>query len=313
MKWSRVIMMILLLSEVDYLQAQDPVFTQSYANRLYLNPAFAGTDTVQHLGVNVRDFWPNISGSSIMYSISYDRNIFDSTWGMGIIANTEHTNGGLLITNNIDVAFAKQIHIGLFTLSIGFEGGMHEKTIQFGRMVFGDEIDPITGFIYPGPESGTRNDVTVPDFSAGLLGYGKNYFAGFAISHITQPDESFVAGTSPLPLKFTVNAGYIIPIGSFTFTPTALYENQQNFSMEMLQWYLTKGRFTFGAGYRFGDAILLTFGYKNKWMQAGYSFDYTTSVLGISSGGCHEISFVSLLHYNSTRLRKVSGINCPVL
>ena len=43
--------------------AQDPEFTQFYANPLYLNPAFAGTGRCPRIIMNYRNQWPAISGT----------------------------------------------------------------------------------------------------------------------------------------------------------------------------------------------------------------------------------------------------------
>ena len=43
------------------LKAQDPQFTQFYANPLYLNPAFAGTARCPRICMNYRNQWPNLS------------------------------------------------------------------------------------------------------------------------------------------------------------------------------------------------------------------------------------------------------------
>ena len=42
-------------------QAQDPQFTQFYANPLYLNPAFAGTARCPRLVMAYRNQWPSLS------------------------------------------------------------------------------------------------------------------------------------------------------------------------------------------------------------------------------------------------------------
>ena len=55
------------------LNAQDPKFSQFYANPIYLNPAFAGTNVCGRLHLNIRDQWPAIQGAYAAYSASYDQ------------------------------------------------------------------------------------------------------------------------------------------------------------------------------------------------------------------------------------------------
>ena len=53
--------------------AQDPEFTQFYANPIYLNPAFAGTNICPRVNLNWRNQWPGVSGTFITYSASFDQ------------------------------------------------------------------------------------------------------------------------------------------------------------------------------------------------------------------------------------------------
>ena len=43
--------------------AQDPQFSQFYANPIYTNPAFAGSSTVGRIVANARNQWPSIAGT----------------------------------------------------------------------------------------------------------------------------------------------------------------------------------------------------------------------------------------------------------
>ncbi|WP_417266065.1 type IX secretion system membrane protein PorP/SprF, partial [Brumimicrobium sp.] len=48
--------------------AQDPQFSQFYANPIYLNPAFAGSHGCPRFAVNYRNQWPALSGTFVTYS-----------------------------------------------------------------------------------------------------------------------------------------------------------------------------------------------------------------------------------------------------
>ena len=81
-------------------------------------------------------------------------------------------------------------------------------TLDWGDLKFGDMIDPQYGFIYPTNEDINNNPTTVsfPDFSFGMLGYSKNFFAGFSAHHLTQPNQGFIS-ESELPTKLTAHIG----------------------------------------------------------------------------------------------------------
>ena len=59
----------------DTAQAQDPAFSQFYANPLYLNPAFAGSNECPRANLNYRDQWPGIGRTYITTSASFDQHI----------------------------------------------------------------------------------------------------------------------------------------------------------------------------------------------------------------------------------------------
>ena len=309
----RIIFCVLCIAVAsNYLLAQDPAFTQVYANPLYLNPAFTGTDTNQRICLNYRGQWPNIPGYN-MYNVSYDRNIIDSSDGIGILANQDRAGEVTFVTTNISLLYAHQFHIKSFTLSAGLQFTWHDVILDQNNLTTGSMINPRRGFVYKTGELDTRNEICVPDFSAGILGYGKNYFVGFAIDHITQPDESFVATASPLPMKFVLNGGIIIHAGGFTISPAVLYLKQQDFNSEVIECYLTKWHFTLGIGYRVSDAMIFTLGYQSKYIHIGYSYDYTISMLtNAVMGGTHEGSIGVMIPYKSSKLKKTKGINAPL-
>src|SRR3974390_955108 len=63
--------------------AQDPHFTQFYANPIYLNPAFAGSHRCPRVVFNYRNQWPNITGTFVTTSFSYDMRVEALSGGLG--------------------------------------------------------------------------------------------------------------------------------------------------------------------------------------------------------------------------------------
>ena len=69
-------------------EAQDPEFSQFYANPLYLNPAFAGTARCPRVSLNYRNQWPGISGTFITTSATYDQQVESLYGGLGLMVQT---------------------------------------------------------------------------------------------------------------------------------------------------------------------------------------------------------------------------------
>jgi type IX secretion system PorP/SprF family membrane protein len=59
-----LIVLLGLINFSDQLQAQDPFFSQFYANRVYLNPAYAGLEDGTQLTLNYRDQWFGLPDAS---------------------------------------------------------------------------------------------------------------------------------------------------------------------------------------------------------------------------------------------------------
>ena len=70
--------------------AQDPEFSQFYANPLYLNPAFAGSNNCPRVALNYRNQWPGLSGSFVTQSVSYDQRLgYNKGAGIGFLVTND--------------------------------------------------------------------------------------------------------------------------------------------------------------------------------------------------------------------------------
>jgi type IX secretion system PorP/SprF family membrane protein len=295
--------------------AQDPIFSQFYANPLYLNPAFAGTVRCPRVNLNFRNQWPGIQGTYVTYSASVDRHFDGIHGGLGFIATHDNAGTGVLRTTNISGIYSYQLDITrTFSMKFGFQATYFQKVIDWSKLTFGDMIDARRGFVYTTNEVQKLQSKSGVDFSAGILGYSKKYFFGAALHHITQPDEG-LQGPSKLPRKFTAHAGAVIPVGddkgNETFiSPNVLYQQQQDFMQLNLGLYVTKGPFVGGLWYRTGDAFIALIGIHQHSFKIGYSYDVTISKLSNATYGSHEISFCQQFQCKPVK-KKFRVISCP--
>jgi len=298
----------------DTLFAQDPEFTQFYANPLYLNPAFAGTARCPRINLNYRNQWPGISGTYVTYSASYDQHIDAIAGGLGLLVTTDKAGQGTLTTTNVSAMYSYLLNINReFSMRFAGQATYFQKSIDWSKLNFGDMIDERRGFVYNTNEVPGLNKKSNVDFSAGLLGYSKRYYFGFAVHHLTEPDEGLI-GTSKLPMKFTGHAGAVLPIGSksseTSISPNVLYQKQQDFQQLNLGLYVTKGSIVGGLWYRNQDAFIALIGFQQNVFKVGYSYDVTVSRLTNATAGSHEISF-SLQFECRPKKKKFRTVSCP--
>jgi len=288
-------------------KAQDPEFTQFYANPLYLNPAFAGTHNCPRISLGYRNQWPALSGTFTTQLASYDQHIDAINGGLGIMIVSDNAGKGILTNNRISGMYSYQLKLNrTFSVRVGVE------------LKFGDMIDERRGFIYQTgdiPRGGSNSGI---DLSAGILGFSKNFFIGFSAHHLNEPDESVInSGNSPIPMKLTGHAGAIIPLGDTKYadnvasiSPNIMYRQQAGFTQVNMGVYLKKGAITGGVWYRNKDAFIATVGFQTNQFQFGYSYDITISRLGTGSAGSHEIS-MQLKFDCKPKKRIFRAITCP--
>lgn len=307
--------LILSMSVVSFSYAQDPQFSQYYANPLYLNPAFAGTARCPRFGLNYRNQWPGLSGQYVTYSASYDQHVDAVSGGIGLLVTRDVAGIGKLSTNTISGIYSYQVNVNRnFSIKAGLQASYFLKTIDFSGLTFTDMIDTRRGFIYETQEDliNQSDNLNMVDFSAGVLGFSEKFFFGFAAHHLTQPDESFLGTQAKLPRKYTAHAGAVLPFKDkdASISPNILFHMQQDFYQLNLGLYARKGPIIGGLWHRWGDALIMLIGIQQGSYKFGYSYDITVSELTNRTGGAHEFSFSYQIDCTPKK-KKFRTINCP--
>jgi type IX secretion system PorP/SprF family membrane protein len=305
-------------------KAQDPAFSQFYANPLYLNPAFAGATTggCPRANLNYRDQWPGIGRTYVTTSASWDQHINAIGGGLGVLVSQDRAGAGNLNTTHASLLYSYHLDVSRsFAVKAGFEASYRMINLDWESMTFGDMIDPQYGFIYPTNEKIENYDRSknFPDFSAGLLGYSENFFVGFAAHHLTQPTQGFIS-ESQLPTKLTAHIGGNFALNRYknsttTISPNFLYQRQHNFQQFNYGVYVNKGPIVGGLWARNSlknfDSFILMLGMIQETFKFGYSYDITVSNLKNSNTlGAHELSFTLFMPCRS-RSRSFNTLSCP--
>jgi type IX secretion system PorP/SprF family membrane protein len=297
--------------------AQDPQFTQFYANPLYLNPAFAGAQRCPRVCLNYRNQWPALTGTFVTYTASYDQHV-DPIGGLGLLVLQDKAGESTLTTTNVSGIYSYQLNVTReFSIRLGLQGTYAQKRVDWNKLTFGDMIDPRYGFIYETQEQRPNETRNFWDFSSGIVAYSNRFYGGVAVHHMTEPQEFFIteAPGSKLPMKITAHAGAIIPIagnrdGTTYISPNFLYQKQRDFQQYNIGFYIAKAPLVGGLWYRGSDSFIALVGLQQGIFKFGYSYDVTTSKLYNASAGSHEIS-LGLQFGCHPKKKRFRTIKCP--
>ncbi|MES2800135.1 MAG: type IX secretion system membrane protein PorP/SprF [Bacteroidota bacterium] len=315
----RIIFLIAFAITCSAANAQDPTFTQFYANPLYLNPAMAGSHGCARFNLNYRNEWPSLSGNYVTYSASYDQYFKQISGGFGVLATHDMQGQGTINTSMLGILYSYHLNLGRkWKMMFGARASWYQKFLDWDKLTFGDMIDRRRGFIYQTgdvPRGGSRGFF---DASFGTVVFNKSFFAGFAWHHMNRPNESMIIGNSPLPWRFTGHVGADIELGKkskysngTSIMPNVIYQYQNGFQELSIGTYVKYGVFNVGVWYRNRDAFIVSVGVNTGKFRLGYSYDVTVSKLNNGvSGGSHEVSLGINLSCKSKPI-SFKTISCP--
>ncbi|MBK7737394.1 MAG: PorP/SprF family type IX secretion system membrane protein [Saprospiraceae bacterium] len=294
--------------------AQDPVFSQYYAQSLHMNPGFTGLSFAPRFEMIYRNQWPLIDKSFagyVTYGLSYDQFFKKLNSGFGIQLMADDAGGGLLKTIKVAGLYGYQAQISESNyLRGGIELAFVQTNYDWDRLVFGDQIDPVLGPISPGgtpyPTDEFRPDktsVSYLDIGTGLLYYNPYFNLGVSAKHINTPQNDILkvnaSSYNGIPVRWMFHGGMQLDLARSNrvvsiLSPAFLVVKQSEFFQINLGAQYQFSTVFAGLWYRHArnntDALIAVLGFKKGAWKMGYSFDFTLSQLGIAQGGSHELS-----------------------
>src|SRR5688572_24822474 len=167
--------------------AQDPELSQYYAAPVYTNPALAGSAVGDYgaagrVALNYRNQWPGLPGTFRSFAASWDQHVPSIGGGLGAMVFTDIAGSGLLTTTTISGVYSYLLPLnrGRLFMRFGLQGAVTNKSINFNRLKFGDQIVPTQGFVNPTAEQQPAASITYPNFNAGWIMYSSKFYLGFA-------------------------------------------------------------------------------------------------------------------------------------
>jgi type IX secretion system PorP/SprF family membrane protein len=296
--------------------SQEAYYSQYYNSPTYYNPATAGLYQGLNIRIDYRDQWPQYSDDLKTYNFSMDiaERFMPGAGGLGIIFNTNKEGKGFIRRNMIGAIGSARIKINRYWVSqVGFMAAYVQKQIDDTEFIWSDQLDDKHGLLYPQSSfSGFSEDhISYPDLSlGGVLRYEKRYVIsniGFAMHHVTRPNESFSNLEIKLDRKYVIHTDFVIqqisnPKKGFKFNPGLLYEYMSGFNTFTLGANIAKSALYTGIWYRNKQsqiynyqALILLAGLNipmvNRYSRIKLMYSYDVSINGMQgTGGAHEIT-----------------------
>jgi type IX secretion system PorP/SprF family membrane protein len=323
--------------------AQDVHFTQYFTSPLTLNPANTGLVNCDwRVSGNYRSQWGSVNSTPYQTgSLSFDMaalkgKLNGDALGVGVIAVHDKSGTGALqnITTGLSLAYHKRLSSDEEkprNISIGLQGVLVQKSINFAKLKFEDQYQASTGLAdLPTNETTGAADLTYPDFNAGILYSGyvndrSNMYAGFSYYHLTQPVETFLNGNHKINSRVTASIGGSLQMNTNTMLFVSGMYQQQGKANEIVlgaatgfimnpnhEDDVTNSVFYIGAWYRYADAIAPYVGF--EWAKAKLGISYDINLSGFTpatkGNGALEISLI----YNGCIIRndtRTYNFACP--
>lgn len=334
------IKIIIILLIASQLQAQDPSFSQFYAARTYLNPAFTGIQPGVTFSANMRDQWQGTGDSFRTYyaSLELQEPAFNS--GIGITMMKDQSGAAALTTDYIGMAYSYSPGLENGSLHIGFRTGWVNKYLDWSRLIFPDQItNPLGEMTTATMAQNPDQNVSYIDTGVGIMyrfqkktrrkirGQGSrssmmmHNSIGLTVNHITNTDESLYGFENVrVPMRFTLHAGSVIGLDFYkrgkqtlAWSPNLKLDVQNGISALTAGLYMMYNGFYLGTFYQseqpfdFSDtnAIIFTGGIEitmpnDDTFHIGYSYDANTTGIGTRTHGSHEIT--TKFNFGSIRL-----------
>ncbi|MBE7175232.1 MAG: PorP/SprF family type IX secretion system membrane protein [Mucilaginibacter polytrichastri] len=298
-----VFFLLMLFSPVIFVHAQDHIYSQFFNQPVYLNPALNGQfDGDLRVNMVYRNQWTSIAGDISFLSASVDYQIPQFGGGVGLLFTRSNEGTAYLKKNNLAGVYSYSVGTDDFIVSFGAQAGITNRSLDWGKLVFTDQIDDRLGYMRGTPtnaEMPSYNNRMFFDAAAGINVVFRDLMLGGALYHINKPDESFTGMKAQLPMRTTLHASYRYALnrmdpdatdGSYLI-PSVVYYNQAGFTSVSGGMQFKHHGVNAGLWYRTnsaggGDAVVLSFIFDlfinrdgGEKLRFGFSHDATTSNL----------------------------------
>ncbi|RAK63230.1 PorP/SprF family type IX secretion system membrane protein [Hymenobacter edaphi] len=315
------------LLAVTSARAQDVFYSQPYATRLHLNPAFTGLLDDYSVTLAYRNQYPTLIGTLQSSQLAADYRLQNQRSAVGLLINADR-GGGLDMTRfegGFTYAYHGKLAKGAY-VSAGAHAAYGSQRISYGNLLFSDQYDADAQFLGNSAEQVPQVYEPKRYFTLGIGGlfYTDQAWFGVAASHLNQPVIGR-ADNAVLPFRLGLHGGYKYYFLKTTvkrqyrevsLSPTVAYTYQGGSDRAEIGLYGTWTPLTAGLSWRGAapgpgktqQSLVALLGVAWNGFRFAYSYDVSLSRFSREVGGAHELTLclqkIDLLEAANRRLRR---------
>ena len=280
-----LIILLLLLGLNKGFSQNEPMFTQYMFNKLWINPAYAGTSQALNINALTRLQWVGLEGAPRTYSAAIHSPINKRKAGVGVTVVNDVFGPVKNTFATGNYAYRVSLNKKL-TLSMGIKGGINSYFASYKDLKLIDKDDPLFA----------EDDRTInPNLGFGFYLYSDKFYVGVSAPRLL---ETSLNGNYSNQDFNTMNhyyfiGGFIWELGpKWLFKPavfTSYVANtpiKNNISLQ----FLYDERIWLGGMFRPGDAVGAFFNIKvSDRLTVGYGYDLSFTEISNTNIGTHEL------------------------
>lgn len=284
---------ILIFKMIPLWAQQDAHYSQYMYNKVFLNPASAGSRPMAQLAFFNRAQWTGFEGAPQVTSATLDAPVSYQRFGIAGVFLKE--NVGIEEKTQASLSVSYKINVWNGFLAMGINGGIYHTNYNLSKLNRGSTPDPAADELYKGKN-------TTPDLGAGLYLSQEKFYLGLSSTHLNQQNV-FEDNES---LSYIVKRHYYL-MGGYKFRlseklhviPSTIIKHLEGeltqleisaqFQHDELLWigasYRTINEVSFQAGFNLKNVLPI---FQNDFL-IGYAYDLPVAGLNGIVSGSHEI------------------------
>ncbi len=287
--------------------AQDFNYSQLSKSQALVNPALINRNVNDYeIQIHRRSQWYTVTRpfNTIVFSYTQKQALKNTSLGLNFI--NDIAGDSRFSTDGVYLALANNIKINEDNLSLGIQGSMFQKSLNYDELFFLEE------------ESFYNNTISFFDMNIGAAFMTSNFIASASIYHLNKPNQTFSSTKQEkLEHKHVIYFSYIEPYNSKLILYPELYYFQQKENRSFvlgtnISYKINNTDLKLGVYNRYGDAFFVNLGIIKDNLELLLSYDVNTSSLYAASNSVGAFEFSITYGWNKKKLLDPKkNVVCP--